>query len=162
MLATRATGEQRINNEDPGDRVRLVQLLFGAGLNSRSVFHLLSCIYSDTLAPAMFDRLPAEQARVDELAAAMIETRERLDRVMDEARHRRFPAALGRHPCVTARCGRHRSQRAGAVESGAASTHGVDRRENVPSPPSFADLDQFLFVDHAAQDGPRPCPVYGK
>lgn len=88
VLATRTSGGQRIYDEDAIDRVELIQLLFAAGLNSRSVVDLLPCIYSGTVTPAMFDRLITERARIDEQARTLLATRKRLDSVIDEARSR--------------------------------------------------------------------------
>jgi DNA-binding transcriptional MerR regulator len=88
VLPTRTNGGQRTYGEDAVERVELIQLLFAAGLSSKNLVELLPCIYTGTTTPAMLERLLMERRRIDEQARNILETRDRLDRVIVEARQR--------------------------------------------------------------------------
>ena len=88
LLSTRTSGGQRLYAEDAIDRVRLIQLLYAAGVTSKNVVQILPCIYSGTTTPSMLERLESERQRIDEQATQLLETRDRLDGVIVNARER--------------------------------------------------------------------------
>ena len=85
LLSTRTSGGHRTYDEEAVDRVRLIQILFAAGVTSRNVVEVLPCLYSGTTTPAMLERLRAERDRINTQARQLVATRKRLDAVIVEA-----------------------------------------------------------------------------
>jgi len=86
LAAERTDGGQRQYGEDVVERVRLIQRLYAAGLNSKAVGELLPCVHTGVATPAMLARLQAERERIDRQVGELAETRDRLDRVIAVAR----------------------------------------------------------------------------
>lgn len=86
IAAQRTPSGQRCYNEKVLDRVRLIQLLYAAGLNSSAIVSIMPCMDSGTATPEMIDRLIAERARIDARISDLNETRDRLDAVIVAAR----------------------------------------------------------------------------
>lgn len=92
--AERSVSGQRHYDDGAVDRVQLIQRLYAAGLNSQTVGELLPCVHTGIATPAMLDRLEVQRDRVDRQAHELLETRDRLDRVIAVARaNQAAPAA---------------------------------------------------------------------
>jgi len=86
IAAQRTPSGQRRYSEKVIDRVRLIQLLYAAGLNSAAVAGIMPCMDSGTATPEIMDRLIAERARIEARIHDLNETRDRLDAVIAAAR----------------------------------------------------------------------------
>ncbi|WP_433797163.1 MerR family transcriptional regulator [Actinoplanes sp. CA-252034] len=82
LAAGRSDSGQRHYPEPSVDRVQLIQMLYGAGLSSRTIAELLPCVDARVSTPESQARLAAERARIDEQIADLIRTRDRLDAVI--------------------------------------------------------------------------------
>ncbi|GIE77280.1 MerR family transcriptional regulator [Actinoplanes philippinensis] len=82
LAAGRSDSGQRHYPEPAVDRVQLIQMLYGAGLSSRTIAELLPCVDAKVSTPESQARLAAERARIDEQITALIHTRDRLDAVI--------------------------------------------------------------------------------
>jgi DNA-binding transcriptional MerR regulator len=82
LAAARSDSGQRHYPEPAVDRVQLIQMLYGAGLSSRTIVELLPCVDAGVNTPESRARLAAERARIDEQISALIRTRDRLDAVI--------------------------------------------------------------------------------
>lgn len=101
LLGERRTGGgHREYADDAVERVRLIQLLFAAGVPARHVTELLPCIYSGATTPSMVTRLEQERVRLGDQARDLAATIDRLDVIIDEARQRvaAGPASGGLEP----------------------------------------------------------------
>jgi DNA-binding transcriptional MerR regulator len=78
----RSGSGQRHYAEPAADRVQLIQLLYSAGLSSRTIAELLPCVDARVNTPESRARLAAERARIDEQIVALTRTRDRLDAVV--------------------------------------------------------------------------------
>ncbi|MFD2028566.1 MerR family transcriptional regulator [Promicromonospora aerolata] len=83
LTAQRSPAGQRYYAEDAVDRVRLIQLLYGAGLNSRTVSDIMPCMDSGMASTDMLELLAAERDRIDERLRELAETRDRLTTVIE-------------------------------------------------------------------------------
>jgi DNA-binding transcriptional MerR regulator len=82
LAADRSDSGQRHYPEPAVDRVQLIQMLYGAGLSSRTIVELLPCVDAKVNTPESRARLAAERARIDEQISGLIRTRDRLDAVI--------------------------------------------------------------------------------
>ncbi|WP_433501240.1 MerR family transcriptional regulator [Sphaerimonospora sp. CA-214678] len=82
LNAHRSDSGQRHYPESAADRVDLIQMLYAAGLSSRTIAELLPCVDAKVSTPASRARLAAERDRIDAQIAALIRTRDRLDTVI--------------------------------------------------------------------------------
>lgn len=70
---------------DTVERVRWIQLLYAAGLSSRTIVEFLPCVHTGIAGPEMIARLRAERDRLDEHMRDLATTRARLDSVLASA-----------------------------------------------------------------------------
>ncbi|MEV4115210.1 MerR family transcriptional regulator [Nonomuraea sp. NPDC049695] len=82
LEAHRSESGQRQYPESAADRVQLIQMLYSAGLSSRTIAELLPCVDAKVSTPESRARLAAERDRIDAQIAALIRTRDRLDAVI--------------------------------------------------------------------------------
>lgn len=82
LNAHRSDSGQRHYPESAADRVDLIQMLYAAGLSSRTIAELLPCVDAKVSTPASRARLAAERDRIDARIAALTRTRDRLDMVI--------------------------------------------------------------------------------
>ncbi|MEU4419063.1 MerR family transcriptional regulator [Actinoplanes sp. NPDC024001] len=82
LEANRSGSGQRHYRESAADRVQLIQMLYAAGLTSRTIADLLPCVDAQVSTPESRARLTAERNRIDEQIAALTRTRDRLDAVI--------------------------------------------------------------------------------
>lgn len=93
LAAERTASGQRRYSADAVDRVRWIQELFAAGLNSHTVRELLPCVHDGFVTSAMVERLRRERDRVDEQVHSLSATRDRLDSVLTDASSRQAEPA---------------------------------------------------------------------
>ena len=84
-MAYRSPSGQRHYPDEAIDRVRLIQRLFAAGLNSEAICELLPCAHTGVATPAMLERLGRERVRIEHQIEELQETRDRLGKVIDVA-----------------------------------------------------------------------------
>ncbi|MEU7833876.1 MULTISPECIES: MerR family transcriptional regulator [unclassified Nonomuraea] len=77
--AYRSGSGQRHYPESAADRVHLIQMLYAAGLSSRTIAELLPCVEAKASTPESRAQLAAERNRIDAQIAALTRTRDRLD-----------------------------------------------------------------------------------
>ena len=82
LLAERTAGGQRTYTEAAVERVRLIQLLYAAGLTSRVIADLLPCVHTGVATADQLTLLATERDRIDRQAAELVEARDRLDAVI--------------------------------------------------------------------------------
>ena len=82
LEASRTPGGQRRYPGTAVGRVRLIQQLYSAGLPSRVVRRVLSCVDSDEASPALLGQLEAERVRVGERITDLLAVRDRLDDII--------------------------------------------------------------------------------
>lgn len=85
IVSERSASGQRRYAEDAVDRVRWIQALYGAGLNSRAIFQLFPDVRAQFTADSVVERLVAERERIDSLVRALVATRGRLDTLIATA-----------------------------------------------------------------------------
>lgn len=86
LTAERSPAGQRRYRDDAADRVRLIQLLYTAGLNSRTVNEIMPCMDTGVASADMLELLAAERDRIDVQLRELAETRDRLTTVIDLGR----------------------------------------------------------------------------
>ncbi|MBL7262129.1 MerR family transcriptional regulator [Paractinoplanes lichenicola] len=82
LTAERSGSGQRHYGDAAAERVRLIQLLYSAGLTSRTIADLLPCVDAKVSTPESRARLAAERDRIDTQIAELTKTRDRLDAVI--------------------------------------------------------------------------------
>jgi DNA-binding transcriptional MerR regulator len=82
LTAARSSGGQRHYPDTAADRVRLIQMLYAAGLSSRTILDLLPCVDAKVNTPQSRAMLRAERARIDGQIAHLRQARDRLDAVI--------------------------------------------------------------------------------
>ncbi|MEU6789563.1 MerR family transcriptional regulator [Nonomuraea angiospora] len=82
LEADRSESGQRRYPEPAADRVQLIQMLYSAGLSSRTIAELLPCVDAKVSTPESRARLAAERDRIDAQIAALTRTRDNLDAVI--------------------------------------------------------------------------------
>lgn len=85
VASERTSGGQRQYSAEVVARVRLIQLLYAAGLNSPAVAELLPCIHTGITTPAQRALLRVERAQLDLKIAELARTRDRLEAVITAA-----------------------------------------------------------------------------
>ncbi|MCX5117128.1 MerR family transcriptional regulator [Micromonospora sp. NBC_00362] len=82
LAATRSSGGQRHYLDDAVDRVYLIQMLYAAGLSSRTILDLLPCVDAKVNTPQSRAMLRAERDRIDRQITQLRQARKRLDEVI--------------------------------------------------------------------------------
>lgn len=82
MAAARSSGGQRHYLDDAVDRVYLIQMLYAAGLSSRTILDLLPCVDAKVNTPQSRAMLRAERDRIDRQITQLRQARKRLDEVI--------------------------------------------------------------------------------
>ncbi|MFI5493373.1 MerR family transcriptional regulator [Actinoplanes sp. NPDC051859] len=82
LAATRSTSGQRHYPEVAAERVRLLQVLYSAGLSSKTIAELLPCVDAKVSTPETRARLAAERDRIDAQIAELVRARDKLDAVI--------------------------------------------------------------------------------
>ncbi|MEU4555479.1 DNA-binding transcriptional MerR regulator [Micromonospora violae] len=82
LTSTRSSGGQRHYADTAVDRVHLIQMLYGAGLSSRTILDLLPCIDAKVTTPQSQAMLNSERDRIDAQIAQLVEVRDRLNAVI--------------------------------------------------------------------------------
>lgn len=82
LAAYRSDSGQRHYPEPAADRVHLIQMLYAAGLSSRTIAELLPCVEAKVSTPESRAQLAAERNRIDAQIAALTLTRDRLDTII--------------------------------------------------------------------------------
>lgn len=95
LSATRSAGGQRHYADGAIERVRLIQLLYAAGLSSRTIQDLLPCVDSGVSTEHSQALLLSERAKIDRQLADLGEARAKLDEIIELA-------AASSQPCVYA------------------------------------------------------------
>ena len=86
LESRRSASGQRHYPEAAVDRVQLIQLLYGAGLSSKTIVELLPCVESpNKVTPATLALLSAERERIDQQIGTLERSREKLDSVITTA-----------------------------------------------------------------------------
>lgn len=85
VTSERTSGGQRHYSGGVIARVRLIQLLYAAGLSSTTVAELLPCIHTGITTAAQRALLQIERDRLDLKVAELVGTRDRLDAVITAA-----------------------------------------------------------------------------
>ncbi|MGW9054513.1 MerR family transcriptional regulator [[Kitasatospora] papulosa] len=89
IVSNRSAGGQRLYTPDTVERVRWIQLLYAAGLSSRTIVEFLPCVHTGIAGPEMVARLRAERDRLDDHMRDLAATRARLDSVLTAAERSR-------------------------------------------------------------------------
>jgi DNA-binding transcriptional MerR regulator len=79
LRARRSAGGQRHYPDSAAERVRLIQLLYAAGLSSRTIAELLPCVDAGVNTPHSRTVLRAERDRVDAQITELTRARDTLD-----------------------------------------------------------------------------------
>ncbi|MEU8388445.1 MerR family transcriptional regulator [Micromonospora sp. NPDC048843] len=82
LSAARSNGGQRHYLDDAVDRVYLIQMLYAAGLSSRTILDLLPCVDAKVNTPQSRAMLRAERDRIDRQITQLRQARKRLDEVI--------------------------------------------------------------------------------
>ena len=84
LEAERSASGQRHYPEAAVDRVRLIQLLYGAGLSSKTIADVLPCSYapSEQTSDAAADRMAEERDRLSSHIDELLRTRDTLDELI--------------------------------------------------------------------------------
>lgn len=82
VTSQRSAAGQRHYSQEVVARVRLIQLLYAAGLTSTAVAELLPCIHTGVPTQAQRTLLGVERDRLERKVAELVETRQRLDAVI--------------------------------------------------------------------------------
>ncbi|MFG2598749.1 MerR family transcriptional regulator [Streptomyces sp. NPDC048462] len=85
ILSDRSPSGQRLYSEEAIERVRWIQALYRAGLNSRTIVDLLPCSPAGVTAEPVADRLVVERDRIDAQVRELMSTRDRLDALITTA-----------------------------------------------------------------------------
>ena len=85
IVSERSPSGQRRYSEEVVARVRLIQLLYAAGLTSTAVAELLPCMYTGVLTATQMTLLEAERDRLTDRVTDLAETRDRLNALIDAA-----------------------------------------------------------------------------
>lgn len=85
LESERTSSGQRIYDASAVERVKLLQLLFTAGLPSRTILQLLPSIDSGYGSPEVFELMKTERARITAAITKMTAARDALDRLIDIA-----------------------------------------------------------------------------
>ncbi|AEB45390.1 MULTISPECIES: MerR family transcriptional regulator [Micromonospora] len=87
LTSERSPTGQRIYPASAVERVRLIQLLFTAGLPSRTILALMPHIDTGHGSPEAVELMAAERERISAAIAGLTAARDTLDRMIDIAHH---------------------------------------------------------------------------
>jgi DNA-binding transcriptional MerR regulator len=87
LYSQRSPSGQRHYPDPAVERVQLIQMLYGAGLSSSTIAHLLPCVDAKESTPESRAILAAERARIDAQINDLIRTRDKLDDVIASTMH---------------------------------------------------------------------------
>jgi DNA-binding transcriptional MerR regulator len=82
LESERSPSGQRQYADSAIERVKFIQLLYAAGLSSKSIRQLLPCVYTGRASPAMLEHLARERERLQEQITTMTVARDRMDAVI--------------------------------------------------------------------------------
>ncbi|MFI7674455.1 MerR family transcriptional regulator [Actinophytocola sp. NPDC049390] len=85
LTAERSPSGQRHYRESAVDRVRWIQMLYAAGLPSKTIVKLLPCFENNEVHDGVLELLSTERARIDRQVHDLVETRDRLDEAIASA-----------------------------------------------------------------------------
>jgi DNA-binding transcriptional MerR regulator len=81
----RSHSGQRHYPDGAVERVKFIQLLYAAGLSSKSIRQLLPCVYTGVASPPMLEHLAQERERMERRITAMTAARDRMDALITAA-----------------------------------------------------------------------------
>ncbi|NEA43170.1 MerR family transcriptional regulator [Streptomyces sp. SID11385] len=84
--STRTPGGQRVYEPEAVDRVELIQLLYAAGLPSRTILALIPCVTTGHATRDMYAKVRHERASIQERIDELTRARDQLDEVMAHVR----------------------------------------------------------------------------
>lgn len=87
LASERSPSGQRHYPDPAAERVQLIQMLYAAGLSSRTIADLLPCVDAKESTPESRARLAAERDRIDGQIVELIRTRDKLDAVIALTQH---------------------------------------------------------------------------
>ncbi|GGO20412.1 MerR family transcriptional regulator [Micromonospora parathelypteridis] len=90
LVTARSSGGQRHYLDGAVDRVHLIQMLYAAGLSSRTILDLLPCVDAKVNTPESRALLNAQRVRIDQQITQLLQARDRLDAVIA---HSQSPAS---------------------------------------------------------------------
>ncbi|MFD3523966.1 MerR family transcriptional regulator [Streptomyces sp. NPDC058653] len=104
LASTRSPSGQRHYTESEVERVAFIQMLYAAGLSSRTISELLPCVDapSEVNSDAALERMEQERERLSAHIEDLTRTRETLDEVMGRAREYRERMRAPATPATTA------------------------------------------------------------
>jgi DNA-binding transcriptional MerR regulator len=82
----RTPGGQRVYAPEAADRVRLIQLLYAAGLPSRTILALIPCVTTGHATRDMYEKIRHERASIQGRIEELTRARDQLDDVMELVR----------------------------------------------------------------------------
>jgi DNA-binding transcriptional MerR regulator len=82
LIPVRSSGGQRHYPDSAIDRVHLIQMLYAAGLSSRTILNLLPCVDAKVNTPQSRALIRAERGRIDQQITQLTQARDRLDAVI--------------------------------------------------------------------------------
>ncbi|MEE1799347.1 MerR family transcriptional regulator [Streptomyces sp. JV176] len=85
LASTRTPAGHRAYERSAVERVRLIQMLYGAGLSSRTIRGVLPCVERGEATPELLELLATERQRVEQQIAGLLTARSRLDDVIEAA-----------------------------------------------------------------------------
>jgi DNA-binding transcriptional MerR regulator len=85
LTAERSPSGQRHYGARAVDRVRWIQMLYAAGLSSKTIVKLLPCFENDEVHDGVLDLLRTERGRIDQQVRDLVDTRDRLDQAISSA-----------------------------------------------------------------------------
>jgi DNA-binding transcriptional MerR regulator len=87
LHSTRSESGQRLYSPGAAARVALIQQLYAAGLSSKTLLELLPCIEApvEKYTPLLLGRLSEQRDRIDAQITELVQTRDKLERVIATA-----------------------------------------------------------------------------
>lgn len=82
LWSVRGSGGQRQYSDGAVERVDLIQLLYSAGLSSKTILGLLPCVEAKVNTPESRAALAAERERIDRQITELVRARDKLDEVI--------------------------------------------------------------------------------
>jgi DNA-binding transcriptional MerR regulator len=83
LESRRSDSGQRRYPQAAAERVRLIQMLYAAGLSSRTIADLLPCVEAKVNTPESRARLASERDRIEAQIASLTQTLDRLNAVIE-------------------------------------------------------------------------------
>jgi DNA-binding transcriptional MerR regulator len=85
LRSTRSASGQRHYADGAIERVRLIQLMYAAGLSSKTIHDLLPCVDMGVATEEIQALLLSERAKIDQQIADLAEARSKLDQIIKVA-----------------------------------------------------------------------------